>query len=297
VGGLLAFGWLELVYVNRDQPRTLAVLALGYATVQLVGMALYGIDTWTRRADAFGVYFTLFARMSPLYVEDRELYTRVPLSGLGPAEPVPGTVALVCVLLGITTFDGLSSGLLWTDVAPSLQRVLDDAGLGLEAALEVVLTAGLLASVAFVACFYRLCVNGMRSVAPADHRSSELATGFSHTLVPVALGYLLAHYLTLLISGSQALGYQISDPLADGANLLGTAGWQVNYALLSAGVIWCCQVAFLVAGHIGGLVLAHERALVVFRRRREALRSQYWALTVMVGFTSIGLWLLASASI
>ena len=214
VSGLLAFGWLELVYVNRDQPRTLAVLALGYATVQLVGMALYGIETWTRRADAFGVYFALFARMSPLYVDDRVLYARPPLSGLGPADPVPGTVAVVCVLLGITTFDGLSSGALWTDVAPSLQRALHDAGLGLEPALEVVLTAGLLASVAFVACFYRLCVDGMRSVAPAEHRTAELATGFSHTLVPVALGYVLAHYLTLLLSGSQALGYEISDPLA-----------------------------------------------------------------------------------
>jgi hypothetical protein len=61
--GILAFAWVELVYVNRDDPSTLAILALLYAATQLVGMSLYGIEQWTRNADAFSVYFRLFSML------------------------------------------------------------------------------------------------------------------------------------------------------------------------------------------------------------------------------------------
>jgi hypothetical protein len=294
--GLLAFAWLELVYVNRDQPSTLAVLALCYAAVQLVGMTLYGIETWTRRADAFSVYFSLIARLAPLTVRDRVLYGRLPLSGLPSLELVPGTVALLCVLLGTTTFDGLSAGALWTEAAPKLQDAFAHAGLGIEQAQEAALTIGLLGSVALIAGLYWVGVRGMRSVAPDEHRTADLAASFAHTLAPVALGYVIAHYFSLLIFGGQSLGYLVSDPLGHGANILGTAHWTVNYALLSATSIWVVQVAVLVTGHIGGLVLAHERALTMFSRPREAVRSQYWALFVMVTFTSLGLWLLSEVN-
>jgi hypothetical protein len=295
--GLLAFAWLELVYVNRDQPRTLALLALAYAAVQLIGMTMYGIEIWTRRADAFSVYFSLIARLAPLTVRDGVLYARVPLSGLPSLELVPGTVALLCVLLGTTTFDGLSAGVLWPDAAAKLEVAFGHVGLGAEQALEAALTVGLLGSVALIAGLYWVGVRGMRSVAPTEHRTADLAARFAHSLAPVALGYVIAHYFSLLIFGGQSLGYLVSDPLGDGANILGTAHWTVNYTLLSATGIWIVQVAVLVTGHIGGLVLAHERALIVFSRPREAVRSQYWALFVMVAFTSLGLWLLSEVNV
>jgi hypothetical protein len=297
VAGLVCFGWLELVYVDRDQPSVLAVLALGYAAVQFLGMALYGIETWTRRGDAFAVYFSLLARLSPFTLRDRALYLRMPLSGLPSFELLPGSIALLCVMLGTTTFDGLSVGAAWAAVLPGLQRDFGHLGFGLEAASEAASTVGLLFSVLFVAGLYMLCVRGMRSVAPESHRTGELGASFAHTLVPVAIGYVIAHYFALLLSGSQSLSFLVSDPLGHGANLLGTANWTVNFALLSATAIWCVQVAVLVAGHIGGLVLAHERALVVFPTKDEAVRSQYWALCVMIGFTSLGLWLLSTVNV
>ncbi|MEA2150768.1 MAG: hypothetical protein QOD69_2598 [Solirubrobacteraceae bacterium] len=294
--GLLCFGWLELVFVHRDQPRLLAVAALVYAAAQLLGMTLYGIDAWTRRADAFGVYFSLLARLAPLTVKDGILHARVPLSGLPSLSLVPGTVAVLCVLLGTTTFDGLSTSALFLDLAARLQDAAGRLGLGPEPALEAALTVGLAASVALVAAMYRVCVAGMRSIAPGEHTARELAGRFAHTLAPVALGYVLAHYLALLILGGQSLSTMVSDPLGDGADLLGTARWSVNYTLLSATAIWSVQVAVLVAGHVGALVLAHERALALFADRRDAVRSQYWALCMMVGFTSLGLWLLSSGA-
>jgi hypothetical protein len=295
--GLVGFAWLELVYVNRDDPSILAWLTLAYAAVQLAGMAVYGIETWTRRADAFSVYFSLLSRLAPLTVSQRTLIGRMPLAGLPSIELVPGIVALLCVMLGTTTFDGLSGGAAWAQLAPGITGRFADLGLGAAAASQAARTVGLLASLGLVAGLYLLCVRGMRSVAPEQHETQELADRFVHTLVPVAFGYVIAHYFVLLLAGSQSLGHLVSDPLGSGANLLGTAHWGVDTTLLSAGVIWCVQVAVLVGGHVGGLILSHERALLDFPVQRQAVRSQYWALCVMIGFTSLGLWLLSTANV
>ena len=53
------------------------------------------------------------------------------------------------------------------------------------------------------------------------------------------------------------------------------------------------QVGALVLGDVSALVLAHDRALVVAGSPRAATRSQLAMLLVMVGFTSLGLWLLS----
>ncbi|HXM86603.1 MAG TPA: hypothetical protein VN889_03120, partial [Solirubrobacteraceae bacterium] len=123
---------------------------------------------------------------------------------------------------------------------------------------------------------------------------TQLGRAFAHTLVPIAFAYVLAHYFSLLIWQSQAIVYLASDPLGNGANIFGTAGYQIDYQVISYAAIWYVQVAALVLGHVGGLALAHDRALVMYRDPEEAVRSQYWMLAVMVAFTSFGLWLLSS---
>jgi uncharacterized membrane protein YhaH (DUF805 family) len=293
--GLVGFAWLELVYVNRDDPRTLALLALGYAVLQALGVALYGDEQWSDRADAFGTYFRVLSRLSPIEVKRRVLYLRPPLSGVPELELLPGTVALLCVIIGTTTFDGASNGGLWRQAAPTIQGWFTDLGLGLEPALELASTIGLAMAIGVVSGFYWLGIRGMRSVS-ARLSAPDLAGRFAHTLVPIAFAYVLAHYFSLLIYQGQAAGYLVSDPLGNGANLLGTAGWQVNYTVISASAIWYVQVGALLAGHVSGLVLAHDRALTVYRRSEQAVRSQYWMLVVMVGFTCLGLWLLSAVN-
>ena len=112
--------------------------------------------------------------------------------------------------------------------------------------------------------------------------------------MPIGFAYVLAHYFSLLIWQGQAIGYLASDPLGNGANLFGTSSYQIDYGIISFAAIWYVQVAALVAGHVGGLTLAHDRALSIYRSAQEAVRSQYWMLTVMVAFTSFGLWLLSA---
>ncbi len=296
--GILLFAWVELVYSNRDHPDILSSLALAYAAIQLVGMSLYGIDTWGRRADAFAVYFNLFSKLAPLHWRDRALYRRLPLAGAPHLDTVPGTVALLCTMIGTTSFDGFSAGTLWlgtNGIAPRLQERFVNLGLTQETALEVTFTIGLLFMVAFVSSLYRLGVWGMASIG-GGHSQGELARRFAHSLIPIAFAYVVAHYFSLLETQGQAMASLISDPLGDGSNIFGTAAQPIDYNVISATGIWYVQVAALVLGHAAGLTLAHDRALVVYRRVRDATRSQYWMLAVMVGFTSLGLWLLSASA-
>jgi hypothetical protein len=294
--GILGFAWLELIYVEHDRPSTLAWLALGYAVVQWIGMALYGIETWTSRGEAFAVYFNLFSRLSPLHWWRDRLELRPPLAGVTNLERLPGTIPLLAAMIGSTSFDGLEQGSLWINsIEPELQAFFSNLGPGLTAATELSGTVGLLAMVAIIGGFYRLGISGMHSIDPSTP-TDVLAARFVHTLVPIALAYVVAHYFSLLVYQSQAIWYLASDPLGNGSDIFGTAGGQIDFGVLTPNSIWYVQVGALLLGHISGLALAHDRALVLYKDARHAIRSQYWMLVVMVGFTSLGLWLLSAAS-
>jgi len=298
---ILAFAWVELVYVGRDDPSRLAILALAYAAVQLVGMALYGIERWEERADGFGVYFGLFAALSPLRWRRGALLVRRPLEGVVGMLTVPGGVALVLVGIGTTSFDGFTNGTLWNGsgggggIAGFLTDRFASLGLGAENALMAAFSVGLVAMVLFVSALYRLGVQGMHRIG-GRYAARDLSRRFGHTLVPIALAYIVAHYFSLLAYQGQATGYLISDPLGRGSDLFGTASATIDYGIIGATGIWYVQVGALVAGHVCGLVLAHDRALATYRNPRDATRSQYWMLAVMVAFTSLGLWILSAAA-
>jgi hypothetical protein len=312
--GILAFAWVELVYPGRTGPSNLAVIALACAGTQLLAMAAFGIETWERWGDPFSVYFGLFARLSPVRWEGGRLVLRRPLEGATRLDVLPGTIALLAIMIGSTSFDGLSQSAAWTELLPGWQSSWSGA-FGGQGALELINTIGLGVMILIVAGIYRLGILGMRTI---DHRLStgELAARFAHTLVPIALAYVVAHYFTFLIYSGQSIGYLISDPLGNGANIFGTAHASIDYGFISASQAWYVQVAALLAGHVAGLILAHDRAVSMFRRRwdadgarvgpggvlvlesraSDAIRSQYWMLGVMVAFTCLGLWLLSEAA-
>jgi hypothetical protein len=203
-------------------------------------MACFGIECWNERGDAFAVAFNLFSRLSPLEYRAGAMWRRLPLAALGDLRPVTETAALLCTMIGVTSFDGFLNDPIWRSASPSLQRALRDVGLSGTAALELVLTFGLLASVAVFAALYRAGIAGMasaparrRRALPRRHRGHgiaaraqpprQLAAAFAHSLAPIAFGYLLAHYFSLLVTQGQATAYLISDPFGTGANLFGTA--------------------------------------------------------------------------
>jgi hypothetical protein len=285
---------MELAYAKADEPSALAVAALIYTAITLTAMACFGTETWTTRGEAFAVYFNLLSRLSPLTVKDGRLGLRWPLSGIVALRPLPGTVALVTVMIGTVMFDGASEGKPWVDIAPELRSLFADAGFGSQASLELTSTVGMLIALGVVSAIFAIGVAGMHSMD--DRPSVTVARSFVHTLVPIAAVYVLAHYFSLLAYNGQAIASLSSDPLGQGWDLFGTAGSTIDYGIVGATAIWYVQVGVLIAGHVGGLVLSHDRALVCYGSARTAATSQYWMLCVMVAFTTFGLFLLSQAN-
>jgi hypothetical protein len=280
--GLFAFTWIELVSEWGEDPRMLAFAVLGYTILTLAAQAVFGVEAWTRYGEAFAVYFGLFARIAPFERRAGVVGVRPALSALTRLDPAPGTIALVAVMIGTVTFDGLSQGQLWLDLTDGFD------------APKLASTAGLLLGAALVGGFYSLGVAGARTVGGSIGRA-RLRQAFVHSLVPIALVYVAAHYLTFLVFEGQSITYLASDPLGEGWNLFGTAAAAIDYGVLSQNQAWYLQVGFVVVGHVAALTLAHDRALALYPESRLAVRSQYWMLGVMVGFTTLALWLLATA--
>ena len=300
VVGILAFVWLELVYGTGGlsvglRPETVAIAALVYTAITFVAMALYGIEEWLERGEAFSVYFRMFSKLSMLEVRDGRLGRRKVLSGTVSWGEVPWALAMVLVSIGATSYDGAQEGALETPIRESFD-LLGDLGLGVVAAFRVNGSIWMAIAIAAVCLLFALGVRGMHTVSGSPP-VRDLGRAFAGTLIPIALAYLVAHYFSLFVYQEQAqFTYLLSDPLAEGSDLFGTAGGGVDYGLISANGVWYTQVAALVAGHVAALTLAHDRALAIYEDTRLASRSQYWMLAVMVSFTCLGLYLLSQAN-
>ncbi|HST70065.1 MAG TPA: fenitrothion hydrolase [Solirubrobacterales bacterium] len=297
--GLLAVVWLEVIYGSGGvilEPETAGVAALVYTAYTLAMMGVFGVEKWCQRGEVFSVYFGMFGRLGIFGTRDGRLERRRPFSAATSWATVPGSAAVVIASIATTSYDGASEGA-FQDPMESVFEWIAEAGIGLTASLRITETAFLLLCFAVVALVYLLGVRGMRTV-PGAPSLSTLRTGFAHTLIPIALAYLVAHYFSLFVFQEQAqFTYLLSDPLGTGTtDLFGTASSGVDYTILSANAIWYVQVASLVVGHVIGLMLAHDRALVYWTDYRKATASQYWMLAVMVAFTCFGLYLLSVAN-
>jgi hypothetical protein len=218
------------------------------------------------------------------------------LTGLNDWVSERGSVALVLVSIGGTTYDGAQEGLLKYPISSTFKFLYIDHGIGSTAALRITGTIFLAASILFVAGVFWLGISRMRTVT-GSHSTAELGRKFGHAFVSIALAYLVAHYFSLFAFQEQAqFTYLLSDPLGDGSNIFGTASTQINYGLIGATAVWYVQVAALVIGHVIALAVGHDRAIALYGDPRKAARSQYWMLALMVGFTSLGLFLLSQSN-
>ncbi|HET6997674.1 MAG TPA: fenitrothion hydrolase [Solirubrobacterales bacterium] len=297
--GLVAVVWLEVVYGSTGgiavglDPATVATAVLVYSAYTLAMMALFGTEKWCERGEIFSVYFGMFSQLGYFGVEDGRLGRRRPLSAATRWATIPGSAAVVIASIATTSFDGASEGAFKSAIGSTFEWLVD-RGVGLLAAQRLTDTLFILLCFAGVALVYMLGVRGMRTVRGAPSLKT-LRVGFAHTLIPIALAYLVAHYFSFFVLQEQAqFTYLLSDPLGTATtDLFGTASSGVNYRILSANAIWYVQVGALIVGHVIGLTLAHDRALVYWPDYRQASRSQYWMLAVMVAFTCFGLYLLS----
>ncbi len=222
------FTWIELVSGWGEDPAMLVTAIVGYTIVTLAAQVYFGVETWTRYGEAFAVYYNLFARMAAFEARDGTVGFRGPLRGLAKLDPVPGTVALVLVMIGTVTFDGLSQGTIWQDLSGEL---IDALGfVDALTASRIVSTLGMVFGVALVGGFYRLGIEGVKSVGGGQSRTA-LERGFVHSLVPIAAVYVAAHYFTFLLFEGQAISYLASDPFGQDWDLFGTVNSGIDYGV------------------------------------------------------------------
>jgi hypothetical protein len=290
---LFAFVALELTHPRPAEPRTLAIAISVYTYWALAGMAVYGREAWTRGGEGFAVMFGLLSRIAPFGMRDGRFVLRWPFSGLTGSGGVPGTLVFVAVMLGSTSFDGFSRTSFWQNLIADLRaRLVEKPLTVIDLATMGVNLLGLIGVIAFVATAYLVAVQVARLLVRAPR---SLVPDFVLSLVPIALGYLVAHYFSLFVLQGQFLFFLMSDPLGRNWDLFGTADFQPNLTLLSPNTIWYVQVVSLVVGHVAGLAVAHDRAVALFEDRGDALRSQYPMLALMVLFTVGGLWVLSQS--
>ena len=287
---LFCFAALELAYAEPASPRALALAIAIYSYAMWFGMAAFGRRTWDENGNGFTVYFGLLARIAPFGDRDGRLVLRTPLSGLAGIEPTRGIVAFVAVMLGTVGFDGLSRAPFWQNfIADAEAPYVIDAPRTAELITTGLTLAGMAGCVLVVAFAYLGAIKIAERIVDANR---PLAPDFILSLVPIAFVYAVAHYFTFLIIQGQYVWPLASDPFGFGWNLFGTLDYAANIAPFSPNTVRWIQVGALVTGHVAGLAVAHDRAITILPTR-DALRSQYAMLALMVLYTICGLWLLS----
>ncbi|MBJ8347665.1 hypothetical protein [Antrihabitans sp. YC2-6] len=281
VAGLFAFVWMELASPDPGSVRTVGIWCACYLVVTLSGLLLFGTD-WAENADPFEVYSSLVGHLSPLArLPDRSLTLRWPLNNLAGVPVRPGLVALVATLLGSTAYDSFAAFPQWADV---LARTTSDV-------VETLLrTGGLLGFVAGVGLIFWLAA---RATGGLNRSERALLPGrLAHSIVPIVVGYIVAHYLTFLVEKGQATLVLFADPFDRGWNLAGLAGRDVDYILSThPTLLVTLKVLSVLSGHILGVIAAHDRSLALLPPAYR-LTGQLALLLTMVGFTFGGLYLL-----
>jgi hypothetical protein len=281
---LAVFTWIELVFPDRAEPQFVGAFLAAYLVVNVWLGLIFGRD-WFANGDGFEVWYCLVARLSPWgRRKDGVLVVRNPLDGVASQPVGPGLVAVVLVLIGSTAFDGLTRTLWWSNNVNA-----DDVPIG---------TLGFAAAVALIVVAYLVACR-ISSWAIRRGKGARLAPTpralpgvFAPTLIPIAIGYTIAHYFSLMFLDGQVPIALASDPFQKGWNLFGTADLQINYALLSTLLIASVQIGAVVLGHVLAVVSAHDRALVDVKPASAATRSQYPMLVLMIGLTCLAIGLL-----
>nr|WP_161927606.1 hypothetical protein [Gordonia crocea] len=261
--GLFAFVWLELAVVEKGF-GAVAWWCAAYLVITAVGAVVFG-DTWFSRAEPFEVYSATIATLSPLGRDrsTRMLVLRNPLRGLSDYGTWPGAVAVIAVLLGSTAFDAWSA---------------THSAVGIPARTAIL--AAFILGVGATFCLATMATGG---VTPAQRRA--IPGEMAHTLIPIAVGYLVAHYAKYFVEDGQVVLHSWLKAVGLGTPAMWTPFTDHPTALS------VLAVAAIIVGHLLAVVAAHDAALRILPRRRH-LTGQLALMLLMVGYTFTGLWLL-----
>jgi hypothetical protein len=289
---LLVFSWIELVYPSPAVPRHIAWFAAAYSLLTWTGMALFGAEAWLQRGEVFTLVFGTFARFAPTEIRrcKRVCALRPFGAGLLVHGPVsPSMTGFVLLLLSTVLYDGVLGTPQWAAVEGAAVALLG----GGEGAALVVRSIGLVGLWLFFLAGFVGVAAVMSRLADGISPAREMARRLALTLVPIVIGYHLAHYLLLLLVQGQYVVPLISDPFGFGWNLFGTAGYRVDIAIVGARFAWYAAVTAILLGHIFAVGLAHLEVVRMLPERHAALRVEAPLTALMVAYTCLSLSIIA----
>lgn len=211
-----------------------------------------------------------------------------PLDHLTTMPVRPGSVAVLAVLLGSTAFDSFSQ-------APTFRNFIDRHAASVPMPSEawsasLLRTVALVVFASVVGVTFWAAARATGGVNPDRRR--QLPGELAHSLIPIVVGYIFAHYLSYLVERGQETIVRLADPLGRGWHLLGLDSADVQYVLSQhPSVLWTIKVSCVVIGHIVAVIAAHDRALRLLPRRHQ-ISGQLAMMLTMVGYTFTGLYLL-----
>ncbi|MBT3371021.1 MAG: hypothetical protein HOE98_23530 [Rhodospirillaceae bacterium] len=315
VGLFLLFAWLELIFEQSEQPRTLAMLIVAYSAVTWFGMVLFGRQTWLGHGEIFNAVFGLLSRFAPTTGATvgtmgeapagaragAQWFLRPPAVGLISQTPASvSTICFVLLLLTTVTFDGILETPMWAGILNNIAEsqalrgsliALQNAGMDL---IVLIKTMALIALPCVFIAVFLLFSHGIAMFGSGGRVPTwDVAGYFVLSLVPIAIAYHLSHYLSYLLLAGQYLIPLASDPFGLGWDLFGTVGYRIDIGIINAKMVWYIAVSAIVVGHVFAVYIAHVMALWVFEDRGAALRSQIPMLVLMIGYTMISLWILS----
>jgi hypothetical protein len=301
----LGFAWFELIYTVPQNPEILARAVGLYYGLNLALALIFGRAAWLRYGEAFSVFFRFLSWLSPLggrpareAADAGRIFAGPPGLGLLRAPTLPPSgVAFVLLALATVSFDGLARTYLW--LAAIGINPLDFPG---RSAVATANTLGLLgAFAALMACYGAAVWLGWRLTGRAPGRLSESLGAYVISIVPIALGYHVAHYLTAFLVDAQYAAIAFNDPFGRGWDLFGLreahATTSFLYDFESVRAIWHAQVAAIVIAHVAAIAAAHGIALARNKRRGTAILGQVPLTALMIAYTLFGLWLLSTPAI
>ncbi len=293
LGLFLAFAAFLLCDPAPADPARLASVVGLYWYAVLLGVLVFG-PAFLVRAEMVTVVMRAYGRMAALgRARGRLALGLWGWQGVARGAPPLSLAVLMVLLLGTGSFDGLNETFWWMGVIgvnplefPGRSAVVVQNLVGL-----IVANLGLLAVLA--ACLWL----GER-IAGTGRGLREAFCLFAPSILPIALGYHVAHYLTAFLVEAQYVAKLIDDPLRRGVHLLGLEDFYVTTGFFNTQDtvrrIWLAQAGAVVVGHVVAILMAHALALRAGADRRRAVLGQAPLAVFMVAYTFFGLWLLAS---
>lgn len=294
----ITFQGFVLADTAPNEPDRLAKLALGYWAFTFAGMTLFERKSWLEQVECFTVLFNLIGR---LRIAGGVHTLKIGLPGwqiIHGSEFNLSQAAFTLVLLAAGSFDGLYETFWWLGKLgvnpleyPGRSAMIWKTTLGYYGAISTLIA--IFASAVWIGL--ALIRNQPEHPMSPYHKAF---TGFSTTLLPIAIGYHFAHYFTTFIIQIQVFVVNLADPLARGWNLFGLAETGVKHGFLAVPntvkMIWLTQAGVVVLSHVLAVMLSHMSAFRLCRDWSNTLRVQIGLSILMIAYTIFGLWLLAS---